>query len=260
MDNIQIIQVGKSRTSQTEGQFGSSDVNFTNAIHQVITLEEALSKGWIIVDQSTTAFSKKKLKIENQDELSASTGERNATDIFTSSVEPAKHLVAGRSSEMIHRCAVCDEIFACASSLHDHLKIHSKERPRICKDCNRAFSQLGNLIQHRRIHTGERPYPCGYCLKSFKQKSQVMQHERIHTGEKPYVCAVCQKAFVQLSQLRYHERTHTNKETADDGEEKYTKRRSSRRKGTPEQIALSSAHDTILAEKELALNAIRPSL
>eukprot|EP00794_Sanderia_malayensis_P014207 gene14207-15689_t len=136
-----------------------------------------------------------------------------------------------------HKCTLCGKDFMSKTTLNNHFKTHSKERPHVCKECNRAFKQMSNLIQHRRVHTGERPYACTFCDKSFKQKSQVMQHERLHTGEKPYTCSRCQRAFVQLSQLNYHEKSHKGKDlsaspTTAVGEngEKHTKVKRSRKR------------------------------
>ena len=39
-----------------------------------------------------------------------------------------------------------------------------------CAECGRAFKELSTLHNHERIHSGERPFVCETCGKSFRQR------------------------------------------------------------------------------------------
>ncbi|XP_075444347.1 uncharacterized protein LOC142487982 [Ascaphus truei] len=103
----------------------------------------------------------------------------------------------------------CKTNFVDRSSLINHKRTHTGERPHKCVDCLKSFNQKATLIKHRMTHTGERPFHCFLCVRAFIQNSDLVKHLRTHTGEKPYQCSLCERRFAQSSSLINHKRTHS---------------------------------------------------
>lgn len=106
-------------------------------------------------------------------------------------------------------CRFCCKKFAHFSTLQNHVRTHTGDKPFQCKFCSRRFAQSGVLKAHLRTHTGDKPFVCVYCRKTFAQSTTLTNHLRTHTGQKPYVCNYCGKSFSQPSTLRKHELSHT---------------------------------------------------
>uniref|UniRef100_M3YAB3 C2H2-type domain-containing protein n=1 Tax=Mustela putorius furo TaxID=9669 RepID=M3YAB3_MUSPF len=53
----------------------------------------------------------------------------------------------------------------------------------ICDQCSMAFPRTSSLLQHERIHTGERPYECTQCGKAFVSCSGLHRHQKMHSAE-----------------------------------------------------------------------------
>lgn len=119
------------------------------------------------------------------------------------------HYMAPAMKERKFVCRYCSKKFAHFSTLQNHLRTHTGDKPFQCKFCNRRFAQSGVLKAHLRTHTGDKPFACMYCGKMFAQSTTLTNHLRTHTGHKPYMCQFCSKSFSQPSTLRKHELSHT---------------------------------------------------
>ncbi|XP_012506927.1 PREDICTED: zinc finger protein 792 isoform X1 [Propithecus coquereli] len=113
--------------------------------------------------------------------------------------------------ERPYECSKCGIFFSYAAGLTQHQRVHNRGKPYECSECGKFFSLRSSLMKHRRVHTGESPHVCSDCGKFFSRSSNLIQHKRVHTGEKPYECSECGKFFSQRSNLIHHKRVHTGR-------------------------------------------------
>ena len=92
----------------------------------------------------------------------------------------------------------------------------------LCSYCLKCFSRPSSLLEHERSHTGERPYRCPspHCNKSFARKDYLTSHVKTHSEKRNHYCTEplagsqetgCGKAFHRRSDLmRHRRRIHGN--------------------------------------------------
>ena len=57
-----------------------------------------------------------------------------------------------------------------------------------CTLCSKKFTRSTSLREHQRSHTDERPYTCSLCGKAFARSMDCKRHEKLHSGEKTFLC------------------------------------------------------------------------
>ncbi|XP_070587078.1 zinc finger and SCAN domain-containing protein 31-like isoform X1 [Erythrolamprus reginae] len=106
---------------------------------------------------------------------------RNAT-LVSKTTNSAKTPAQGQLAQKprMNTCSICRKSFAHRSLLHEHERIHTREKPFKCNECGISFSQMATLTSHKRIHTGEKPYQCMACGKSFSHRITLHSHLASH--------------------------------------------------------------------------------
>ncbi|KAK7084908.1 hypothetical protein SK128_007011 [Halocaridina rubra] len=78
-------------------------------------------------------------------------------------------------------------------------------------ECNMCFKMLkeSSMKQHYKTHTGEKPHGCDECDARFTRKGDVERHKRlVHKNMKPFNCRKCKRSFSDRKNLKLHLQNH----------------------------------------------------
>ncbi|XP_059619834.1 zinc finger protein 845-like [Phlebotomus argentipes] len=105
-------------------------------------------------------------------------------------------------------CPKCGKVFTTRLGMTLHLKRHNPERKYVCdwESCDYSTPLTTSLRDHRRTHTGEKPFKCDFCDKTFSVRGCVKRH--IAHMHNPHIvpCTQCEKSFPTRKALLDHVR------------------------------------------------------
>ena len=67
-----------------------------------------------------------------------------------------------------HRCSVCGDRLASASSLAVHMRNHIGDKLFACDLCDQSFAFLAYMQQHKQFHRPTKDFGCDICGKKYQ--------------------------------------------------------------------------------------------
>uniref|UniRef100_A0A8C6WG66 Zinc finger protein 516 n=1 Tax=Neogobius melanostomus TaxID=47308 RepID=A0A8C6WG66_9GOBI len=107
-----------------------------------------------------------------------------------------------------HTCGVCGRSFPLLSSLSQHMRRHTREKPYKCPYCEHRTAQKGSLKAHVRTDKMAGPFTCTICSQVFPQVLLLKSHMKRHRNVQDYGCKICGRRFRQAWFLQSHMRIH----------------------------------------------------
>ncbi|XP_062554611.1 zinc finger protein 84-like isoform X2 [Armigeres subalbatus] len=124
---------------------------------------------------------------------------------------------------MVHQCGICNEQFADASFIRQHIYFHKTKHdcPYNCLETYRDFLKLTHHLSRSHLKNAcslsteargilQPAFVCQICSKRFTSESTYKLHTKNHFADRRYTCTMCPKAFLQKCDLTIHIRSHTD--------------------------------------------------
>ncbi|XP_050080734.1 zinc finger protein 70-like [Anopheles maculipalpis] len=132
-------------------------------------------------------------------------------DICSKGPYPCDDQPDSEKNNNLQPCPHCNKHFSCKTSLAEHLRRHTNERPFQCPSCPKAFRLSSTLSAHKKLHDLRGPsLRCDTCGRTFTQPSALSSHRLLHREDRPHCCGLCGKQFVRLHALKTHVLSHAN--------------------------------------------------
>lgn len=157
-----------------------------------------------------------------------------------------KHTASTKEAEdhsaTCHTCGVCGRSFPLLSSLSQHMRRHTREKPYKCPYCEHRTAQKGSLKAHIRSHklgllnknrgdneveedqgqrdeldmldppeainTSDKAHYINGKVKKKVTKKKVKSKSGVELGDGPFSCIICGQVFAQVLLLKSHIKRH----------------------------------------------------
>ena len=125
---------------------------------------------------------------------------QNITNVSSNQISPgntAKTSVDRNKAN--YMCSFCGKGFRFKLAFHNHVRMHTGDRPFRCRACKKSFKQQGHLTVHTQFHclrsvsSGQRMYKCLGCGAQYALNRDLMKHHKS--------CAYKNKPFSLNEQL-----------------------------------------------------------
>ncbi|XP_071543234.1 uncharacterized protein [Panulirus ornatus] len=101
-------------------------------------------------------------------------------------------------------CNMCFKVLK-ESSMKQHYKTHTGEKPHTCDECDARFTRKGDVERHKRlVHKNQKPFKCQKCNREFSDRKNLKAHLQNHDKAIYYVCSTCGFKFGKREYYENH--------------------------------------------------------
>uniref|UniRef100_A0A0P4W2H1 C2H2-type domain-containing protein n=1 Tax=Scylla olivacea TaxID=85551 RepID=A0A0P4W2H1_SCYOL len=101
-------------------------------------------------------------------------------------------------------CNICFKVLK-ESSMKQHYKTHTGEKPHMCDICQSRFTRKGDVERHKRlVHKSQKPFKCQKCMKEFSDRKNLKAHLQNHDKAIYYGCSTCGFKFGKREYYENH--------------------------------------------------------
>ncbi|XP_045581061.1 zinc finger protein 37 isoform X1 [Procambarus clarkii] len=101
-------------------------------------------------------------------------------------------------------CVMCFKMLK-ESSMKQHYKTHTGEKPHTCDECEARFTRKGDVERHKRlVHKNQKPFKCQKCTRDFSDRKNLKAHLQNHDRAIYYACDTCGFKFGKREYYENH--------------------------------------------------------
>lgn len=101
-------------------------------------------------------------------------------------------------------CSMCFKMLK-ESSMKQHYKTHTGEKPHTCDECDARFTRKGDVERHKRlVHKNQKPFKCRKCSREFSDRKNLKSHLQNHDKAIYFACDTCGFKFGKREYYENH--------------------------------------------------------